>query len=371
MNEMPAMLRSAVELHERGDDEGAVRICKHLLSETRNDVNPRILYSMILEKRQDHGTAAKELQISLRTQPRFEKNGFSNAFGLTYADLAGRLKNNVVAALVQNPNFTGAELSAAGLPLSSAVAEHILGNLDEAHSLYRQCVEKSHDSYMSLTGLAFIHQQLGDMDNYRDLIDYSAFPVTYDLADEKGGDEIGDLNQSVFDAVIGHPSLAQEIHPEAPTAKFITDNFTTENAPEPVAAVIDLVIEKIERLKESLTQKAGHPFLGYIPDRYRIEMFGALLDQGGFHSPHVHSDSWISGGYYARIPLADADDDDKARCLEFGKMLFSFGFEGERHYVEPREGLLAMWPSYYIHNTVPCLDTRRRLSMGFNVYPLD
>ena len=52
-------------------------------------------------------------------------------------------------------------------------------------------------------------------------------------------------------------------------------------------------------------------------------------------------------------------------------MLFNFGFEGERHYVEPREGLLAMWPSFYIHNTVPCLDARQRLTMGFNVYPLD
>ena len=45
--------------------------------------------------------------------------------------------------------------------------------------------------------------------------------------------------------------------------------------------------------------------------------------------------------------------------------------EGERHYVEPREGLLVMWPSHYIHNTVPCQDTRQRLTMGFNIYPVD
>ncbi len=371
MNEMPAMLQSAVELHERGDDEGAVRICQRLLSEMRNDVNPRILYSMILEKRQDHGTAAQELQITLRTQPRFEKNGFSNAFGLTYGDLAGRMKNNVLVALDQHANAGNADPAPASWLLLLAIAEHILGNLDEAQKRYQQCRELNYDPYIALISLAFIHQQIDDMDPYRELIDYSAFPVTYDLAEERGGDEIGDLNQSVFDAVINHSSFSREIHPEAPTAKFITENFTRETAPEPVAAVIDLVTEKIERLKQGLTPKAGHPFLGRIPDRYRIEMFGALLDSGGFHSPHVHSRSWISGGYYTQVPHADPDDDDKARCLEFGKMLFPFGFEGERHYVEPREGLLAMWPSYYIHNTIPCLDTRQRLTMGFNVYPLD
>lgn len=371
MNEMPAMLQSAVELHERGDIEGAARICERLLPEMPNDVNPRILISMIHENRQDHVNAVLELNVCLRIQPRFEKNGFSNAFGLTYGDLAKRMKNNVLAALDQHANAGNADPAPAKWLLMLAIAEHILGNLDEAQKHYQLCIELNHDPYMALMGLAFIHQQLGEMDTYRDLIDYSAFPVTYDLAEEKGGGEIGDLNRSVFDAVINHPSLAREIHSEAPTAKFITENFTTENAPEPVAAVIDLVTEKIERLKQGLTPKAGHPFLGRIPDRYRVEMFGALLDAGGFHSPHVHSDSWISGGYYAQVPNADADDDDKARCLEFGKMLFSFGFEGERHYVEPREGLLAMWPSYYIHNTVPCLDTRQRLTMGFNVYPLD
>jgi hypothetical protein len=371
MNETPATIQSAVELFEQGDDEGAARICQRLLSGMPNDVNPRILHSMILEKHLDHENAAQELHTSLRIQPRFEKDGFSNAFGLTYADLAERMKNNVLAAIERHAGSGEKEGMPAEWLFKISIADHILGNLDEARTQYQRCIELNCDPYMALTGLAFISQQAGDMDAYRELIDYSAFPVTYDLAEEKGSGEIGDLNQSVYDTVVNHPSLAPEVHPESPAAKSITDDFTAENAPEPVAAVIGLVTEKIEHLKESLTQKAGHPFLGRIPERYKIEMFGALLDAGGFHSPHVHTDSWISGGYYARIPLSDADDDDNARCLEFGKMLFNFGFEGERHYVEPREGLLAMWPSFYIHNTVPCLDARQRLTMGFNVYPLD
>ena len=221
--------------------------------------------------------------------------------------------------------------------------------------------------------IALILQQEGNTATYRDLIDYSSFPVTFDLMQEMNRKELGELNELIFESVVSHPSLTPEVHPESPTAKYITDTFIRANAPSPLPALVDMITEKIELLREKLTPRAGHPFYGSIPDRYRLELFGALLDPGGHHSPHVHTLCWLSGGYYARVPDLQSDIEDKAGFLEFGKLKrhTAIGFEGERHYVQPREGLLVMWPSYYMHNTIPCNDRRQRLTMGFNVIPLD
>ncbi|MCH7936091.1 MAG: hypothetical protein IH994_03240 [Proteobacteria bacterium] len=256
---------------------------------------------------------------------------------------------------------------------SRAIAEHILGNLDEADKQYQNCAANGFDSYMALVGISFILQQRGELESYRWLVDYGSFPILFDVAEEKGREKTAAFNETLYAAIIEHPSLKPEVHYEAPRAKYITDNFTRNDAPEAIAALIDLVGEKIDHIRDTTTPLAGHPFLGKIPTRYRIEMFGALLDRGGYHSPHVHSDAWLSGGYYTRVPDLSADDNPSAGFLEFGKMLHMLpdGFKGKRHYVEPREGLMAVWPSYYIHNTIPCRDSRQRLTIGFNVYADD
>ena len=114
--------------------------------------------------------------------------------------------------------------------------------------------------------------------------------------------------------------------------------------------------------------------MGCIPESYKLEIFGALLGPGGYHSPHIHSGAWLSGGYYVQIPdLGDREEDDYAACIEFGRCFLGDpdNFETDVKFIQPQEGMLLMWPGYYMHNTVPCQSQRERLTIGINVYPVE
>ncbi len=327
-----------------------------------------------LEQSGDHAAAAQSFAKAMRVRPHFEDRGFSNALGMSYRQVAERAKAAAVAAIERQFGGGLTDARLAGVMPILAVAEHVLGNLDAADHLYRHCMSKGYDPYMSATGYTMVRQQLGDAAGYRYLVDYSKFPVTFDVDTERGRRKIAAWNETMFATILSHPSLAREVHAESPVDKYITDTFTQRDTmPGPVAELAELIAEKVDHLRATLTPVAGHPFFGKIPRRYRIEIFGALLDAGGHHSPHVHTDSWVSGAYYARVPNLAADRRKHAGCLEFGKYLFLLGdgFAGERRYLKPREGLMAIWPSYFIHNTVPCRDARQRLTMGFNVYAAD
>ena len=83
-------------------------------------------------------------------------------------------------------------------------------------------------------------------------------------------------------------TFRMEVHPEAPYSKWLTGDLSVKavNCFKEFENRIRLMVDK---LKRELKPIHGHPFLGRIPNQYRVEFFGALLGPGGFHSPHVLS----------------------------------------------------------------------------------
>lgn len=102
-----------------------------------------------------------------------------------------------------------------------------------------------------------------------------------------------------------------------------------------------------------------------------------VLYDGGYNLPHLHADCMWSGVYYVDIGEADAD---VPRCgmlelmdprpgietLKVPGMPYSGGFR-----VQPRDGLLVMFPSWLYHFVRPYHGTRPRISIAFNLRILD
>jgi uncharacterized protein (TIGR02466 family) len=94
------------------------------------------------------------------------------------------------------------------------------------------------------------------------------------------------------------------------------------------------------------------------------------LRPGGRHANHVHPRGWISSAFYVTLPRAMAGGADKAGWLQFGEPgPPTRPHLGPEHFVRPEPGLLALFPSYLWHGTVPFGGEEPRLTIAFDVVP--
>lgn len=108
--------------------------------------------------------------------------------------------------------------------------------------------------------------------------------------------------------------------------------------------------------------------------KYRISgSWTVRLRPHGFHVNHYHPEGWISSACYLHLPPAVARRGGEG-WLKFGEPAFPTrpALEPE-YFLKPEPGLLALFPSYMWHGTVPFsgapADTR--MTIAFDVVPTD
>ncbi|MGH7025043.1 MAG: putative 2OG-Fe(II) oxygenase [Caulobacteraceae bacterium] len=92
------------------------------------------------------------------------------------------------------------------------------------------------------------------------------------------------------------------------------------------------------------------------------------LREGGYHAGHLHPCGWLSSACYIVVP--QAVDREREGWLKFGEP----GVHTEpplpaEYFVKPEPGLLALFPSYMWHGTVPFSGPDLRLTIAFDVAP--
>jgi tetratricopeptide (TPR) repeat protein len=105
---------------------------------------------------------------------------------------------------------------------------------------------------------------------------------------------------------------------------------------------------------------------------YRISgMWSVRLRPHGFHVNHYHPEGWVSSACYLNLPPAVARHGGEG-WLKFGEPAFPTSPPLEPEYfLRPEPGLLALFPSYMWHGTVPFSGAPedRRLTIAFDVVP--
>jgi len=105
--------------------------------------------------------------------------------------------------------------------------------------------------------------------------------------------------------------------------------------------------------------------------QYRIQgMWSVRLQPHGFHVNHYHPQGWISSACYLHLPPAVRRGG--AGWLKFGEPPFPTVPRLEAEYfLKPLPGLLALFPSYMWHGTVPFPGepADARLTIAFDVVP--
>lgn len=100
-----------------------------------------------------------------------------------------------------------------------------------------------------------------------------------------------------------------------------------------------------------------------------IGNWSVWLRPGGHHADHVHPDGWMSSACYIELPPA-VNAGGKEGWLRFGKPGIPAGGNlGAEHWVQPKPGLLALFPSYMWHGTETFGGTDPRLTIAFDLVP--
>ena len=90
----------------------------------------------------------------------------------------------------------------------------------------------------------------------------------------------------------------------------------------------------------------------------QISGWGVVLEPLGYQKKHTHTESLLSGVLYLEIP--DFPNN--------GKHEGELRFAGHQHYyIQPKEGMVVLFPSYLPHETIPYTSSGERICIAFNV----
>lgn len=99
-----------------------------------------------------------------------------------------------------------------------------------------------------------------------------------------------------------------------------------------------------------------------------VRSWSVRLAPGGAHVDHLHK-AWISSAFYVALP-AEVEAGGRAGWLRLGKpgLITTPPLEAER-WIQPRPGMLALFPSSMWHGTEAFGDGAERLTIAFDVDP--
>lgn len=359
--EHPELLRLlGILRYQARDAESAVQLLRRAIAAGSDDGRALEALGCILGEsgRDEEGIRCFRELVVAHPQRR---SAFYN-LGMLLMEGPGRLSEAVEAlerAVELDPGDDRARGSLALALLKAGVPARAL---DEIESVLARKPGDVHALAHKIAGLS----QLDDHAGIATLVDLDTM-IHIDWFEGDGEFETASkLNERLAHHILHHPSLGAE--------KTTTNGLDTGEilvSDEPAIRVLIRTIERsVTRLADSVDLAADHPFLAGRPHRWRLSGWGVRMWSGGFQVPHYHKDAWISGVYYVCLPPAVTDDvESQQGWIEFGRGtddLFQESSPPTRR-IQPQEGMLIAFPSYFWHGTLPFTDCQDRLCISFNV----
>lgn len=123
----------------------------------------------------------------------------------------------------------------------------------------------------------------------------------------------------------------------------------------------------VEQLRVHISQylerwrTSQHPFARFVPEQYRLGVWGLISRGQGYNIPHIHHRGWATGVFYPRAVPGPGGD----LQVRLAGEVEGSGFGQVR--ITPKAGLLVLMPSFYKHSTEPLEGAGLRTSLAFDV----
>lgn len=215
--------------------------------------------------------------------------------------------------------------------------------------------------------------ELGRHEDARALLGIDRFVRPRRIAPPADYADVAAFNEALAAHVLAHPTLVYA--PSRHATRF--GRHTGELLDEAKGPIVDLeavIRDAVADYIAAMAEEAGHPFPQARPRKWRLTAWAVVMDSQGHQVPHIHPSGWLSGVYYVQLPeVIAADRNDRAGWIEFGRPGDEVPVrrEAEVSLLRPEAGKLILFPSYLYHRTIPFEAARQRISIAFDVLPMD
>ena len=174
--------------------------------------------------------------------------------------------------------------------------------------------------------------------------------------------------------VDNHAELNQKIHDEAQTIRANSPGMVRSNQrgwhsdsdlfrrSEPALKQISQIIVNCARAVIVRTSQKK-------PTQLRCEGWININPKGGYNVPHDHSGYLWSGTYYVRVPTVEGSRSGNIEFID-PRNNVSANAQGTfktKHRINPRDGMLIIFPGYLNHWVYPNEQDEDRMTIAFNV----
>lgn len=176
-----------------------------------------------------------------------------------------------------------------------------------------------------------------------------------------------------------NPKFAAHIEEMERTHKSEKKDFTTDFIQQ---NLFELDLPPVNWLRTHLNQTIQAYFreMGMRYEiKWQVQGWANINRLGDYHENHNHPRSYLSGTYYVKVPetvdTVGNRTDIRPNCITFldprGAVnmiaIRDDPYVAYEHTVEPKPGLLMMWPSFVYHFVHPNLSNDDRISVSFNI----
>jgi len=149
-----------------------------------------------------------------------------------------------------------------------------------------------------------------------------------------------------------------------------TPGLLFHSADPVIVGLAETLRQAIEATIADLPRDASHPFLARNTGHIGFSAsWSVRLGDQGHHISHMHPAGWLSSALYVSLPPEVAAGSGQG-ALTFGVPDASLGLDlPPRRTIQPREGLLVLFPSYLWHGTTPFRSASPRLTVAFDALP--
>ena len=146
----------------------------------------------------------------------------------------------------------------------------------------------------------------------------------------------------------------------------------------PLKKIAELILESVDCISNFIA-----PNIDLNNFNMRNEGWININQKGSLHFPHTHGGSTFSGVFYVKVPIINKTDVTELKKPGFIEFLdprndvtsFAYGISElsdsmafkQQMLVEPKAGVLLIFPAWLKHWVYPNIDDEERISISFNI----
>ena len=139
---------------------------------------------------------------------------------------------------------------------------------------------------------------------------------------------------------------------------------------EPIQKLKSIIIQKINLYKEKMAEKKSN-FIYNWPEKFNLYGWLIVMNKGGNLGFHMHKEGWMSGSLYLKRPEKSNTNDGDIVFSKHGSNYPTDGKFYEQRVLDIKKGDMILFPSSVFHGTVPFESNEQRITLAFDIIPLE